>query len=193
MMKKARTAAIAAFGVGVVLAAAACSSGGSSSAAGGGSSAAGGGASSASGPVTLTFWNNATPGPGLTYYQNAIKQFDAAHPGVTIKMQNIQNEDYDGKLQTALASNTAPDIFFQRGGGKMQAMVNAGQLQALTLSAADKTNIGAGAPVDSINGTVYGIPLDANPRASTTARTSSPRPASPRRRPPSPSSRPTSP
>ena len=161
MMKKARTAAVAALGVGVVLAAAACSSGGSSSASG--SASAGGGASSASGPVTLTFWNNATPGPGLTYYQNAIKQFDAAHPGVTIKMQNIQNEDYDGKLQTALNSNTAPDIFFQRGGGKMQAMVNANQLQALTLSATDKTNIGAGAPVDSINGTVYGIPLDANP------------------------------
>ncbi|MFZ0164033.1 MAG: extracellular solute-binding protein, partial [Trebonia sp.] len=140
MMKKARTAAVAALGVSVVLAAAACSSGGSS---GGGSS------SSASGPVTLTFWNNATPGPGLTYYQNAIKQFEAAHPGVTIKMQAIQNEDYDGKLQTALASNSAPDIFFQRGGGKMQAMVNAGQLQALNLSATDKTNIGAGAPVDS--------------------------------------------
>ena len=154
MMKKARTAAIAALGVGVVLAAAACSSGGSS---GGGSS------SSASGPVTLTFWKNATPGPGLTYFQNAIKQFDAAHPGVTIKMQNIQNEDYDGKLQTALNSNTAPDIFFQRGGGKMQAMVNAGQLQTLNLSAADKTNIGSAGPVDSINGTVYGIPLDANP------------------------------
>ena len=44
-------------------------------------------------------------------------------------MQNIQNEDYDGKLQTALASNTAPDIFFQRGGGKMLAMVNASQLR----------------------------------------------------------------
>jgi raffinose/stachyose/melibiose transport system substrate-binding protein len=161
MMKKARTAAIAALGAGVVLAAAACSSGGSTSA--GGTASAGGGASSASGPVTLTFWNNATPGPGLTYYQNAIKQYEAAHPGVTIKMQNIQNEDYDGKLQTALNSNTAPDILFQRGGGKMQAMVNAGQLQALNLSAADKTNIGAGAPVDSINGTVYGIPLDANP------------------------------
>lgn len=154
MMKKTPAAAIAALGLGIVLAASACS---------GGSSGGGGGSSSSNGPVTLTFWNNATPGPGLTYYQNAVKQFEAAHPGVTIKMQNIQNESYDGKLQTALASNTAPDILFQRGGGKMQAMVNAGQLQALNLSAADKTNIGAGAPVDSINGTVYGIPLDANP------------------------------
>lgn len=156
MMKKTPAAAIAALGLGIVLAASACSSSG-------GSSGGGGGSSSSNGPVTLTFWNNATPGPGLTYYQNAVKQFEAAHPGVTIKMQNIQNESYDGKLQTALASNTAPDILFQRGGGKMQAMVNAGQLQALNLSAADKTNIGAGAPVDSINGTVYGIPLDASP------------------------------
>ena len=155
MMKKTRAAAIAALGLGVALAASACSSGGSS--------ASGGSNSNSSGPVSLTFWNNATPGPGLTYYQNAIKQFEADHPGVTIKMQAIQNEDYDGKLQTALASNSAPDIFFQRGGGKMQAMVNAGQLQALNLSATDKTNIGAGAPVDSINGTVYGIPVDANP------------------------------
>jgi raffinose/stachyose/melibiose transport system substrate-binding protein len=159
MMKRTRAAAIAALGLGVALAASACSSGGSSS----GPSNSSGGGSSSSGPVTLTFWNNATPGPGLTYYQTAVKQFEAAHPGVTIKMQAIQNEDYDGKLQTALNSNTAPDILFQRGGGKMQAMVNANQLQALNLSATDKTNIGAGAPVDSINGTVYGIPLDANP------------------------------
>jgi raffinose/stachyose/melibiose transport system substrate-binding protein len=167
MMKKTPAAAIAALGLGVVLAAAACSSG-SSSTGGGTSSSTGGASSTATGagnssPVSLTFWNNATPGPGLVYYQTAIKQFEALHPNVTIHMQNIQNENYDGKLQTALNSNTAPDIFFQRGGGKMQAMVNAGQLQALTLSADDKTNIGAGGPVDSINGTVYGIPLDANP------------------------------
>jgi raffinose/stachyose/melibiose transport system substrate-binding protein len=163
MMKNTRVAAIAALGLGVTLAAAACSSGSSSSSSSTSPSGSASASTSSSAPVTLTFWNNATPGPGLVYYQNAVKEFEAANPGVTIKMQNIQNESYDGKLQTALASNTAPDILFQRGGGKMQAMVNAGQLQALNLSAADKTNIGAGTPVDSINGTVYGIPLDANP------------------------------
>src|SRR5579859_5526230 len=106
MMKKTPAAAVAALGLGVVLAAAACSSGGGSSTTGGGatsSSTGSGSNSSSSSPVSLTFWNNATPGPGLVYYQNAVKQFEAAHPGVTIKMQNIQNESYDGKLQTALA------------------------------------------------------------------------------------------
>ncbi len=76
MMKKTPAAAIAALGLGLVLATAACSSGGSSSTGGGTSSSTGGASSSATGtgnssPVTLNFWNNATPGPGLVYYQTA--------------------------------------------------------------------------------------------------------------------------
>ena len=155
MMKKTRAAAIAALGLGVALAASACSSGGSSS---------GGGGSSSGGNVTMTFWTNATPGPGLVFMQNAVKSFDAAHPGVTIKLQAIQNEDYDGKLQTALASNTAPDIFFQRGGGKMLAMVNANQVAPLTLTAADQANVSAAALAgETLNGKIYAIPLDQQP------------------------------
>jgi raffinose/stachyose/melibiose transport system substrate-binding protein len=154
MMKKTRAAAIAALGLGVALAASACSSGGSS----------GGGGSSSGGNVTLTFWTNAVPGPGLTYFQNAVKAYNAAHPGVTVKMQNIQNESLDGKLQTALNSGTAPDIFFQRGGGKMLAMVNANQVQALTLTAADQANISAAALAsETLNGKVYAIPVDTQP------------------------------
>jgi raffinose/stachyose/melibiose transport system substrate-binding protein len=157
MMKKTRAAAIAALGLGVALAASACSSGGSS----GGSTSGG---SSSGGNVTMTFWTNATPGPGLTFFQNAVKSFDAANPGVTIKMQTIQNEDYDGKLQTALASNSAPDIFFQRGGGKMLAMVQANQVAPLTLTAADQANVSAAALAgESLNGKIYAIPMDQQP------------------------------
>jgi raffinose/stachyose/melibiose transport system substrate-binding protein len=155
MMKKTPAAAIAALGLGVVLAAAACSSGGSSN---------GGNGSSSTSPVTLTFWTNATPGPGLTFFQNAVKSFDTAHPGVTINMQAIQNEDYDGKLQTALASNSAPDIFFQRGGGKMLAMVTANQVAPLTLTAADQANVSAAALAgETLNGKIYAIPMDQQP------------------------------
>jgi raffinose/stachyose/melibiose transport system substrate-binding protein len=153
MTKKTRAAAIAALGLGVALAASACAGGGS-----------GGSGSSSNGQVTLTFWTNATPGPGLTYFQNAIKTYDTLHPNVTIKMQTIQNEDYDGKLQTALNSSSTPDIFFQRGGGKMLAMVNANKLQPLTLTAADQENVSAAALAsESINGKVYAIPLDSQP------------------------------
>ena len=158
MMKKTRTAAIAALGLGVALAASACAGGSSGNGSGNSSG------SSSSGPVTLTFWTNATPGPGLTYFQNAIKTYDTLHKNVTIKMQNIQNEDYDGKLQTALNSNSTPDIFFQRGGGKMLAMVNANKVQPLTLTAADQQNVSAAALAgESLNGKVYAVPLDVQP------------------------------
>jgi raffinose/stachyose/melibiose transport system substrate-binding protein len=152
MMKKSRTAAIAALGLGVALAASACAGGGNSS------------GSSSNGKVTLTFWTNATPGPGLVFFQNAVRTYHTLHPNVTIKMQSIQNEDLDGKLQTALNSNSAPDIFLQRGGGKMLAMLNANEIQPLNLTTADKANVSAAALAsDSINGKVYAIPLDTEP------------------------------
>jgi raffinose/stachyose/melibiose transport system substrate-binding protein len=155
MMKKTRTAAIAALGLALALAASAC--------AGGGSSGSGSG-SSANGQVTVTFWTNATPGPGLVYFQNAVKTYHALHPNVTVKMQTIQNEDLDGKLQTALNSNSAPDIFLQRGGGKMLAMVNANEIQPLNLTAADQASASTAALAsESINGKVYAMPVDTQP------------------------------
>lgn len=151
-MKKRSRAAIAALGLGVALTASACA---------GGASASG---PSANGQTTLSLWTNVTPGPGLTYFQNAIKTFDAAHPGVTIKMQTIQNEDFDGKLQTALNSNSAPDIFMQRGGGKLQAMVEAGQVQQLHLTAADNASVSPAALAsDTVDGKVYAMPTDIQP------------------------------
>jgi len=132
----------------------------------GGSDDGGGddGGGSAGGKVTVTVWENASPGPGAEYWKSAAAAYHAAHPNVTIKIQYVQNEDFDGKLQTALNSGSAPDVFLQRGGGKMQAMVDAGQLQALGLTDTDKANVGAAALAgDSIDGKVYAMPLDTAP------------------------------
>jgi raffinose/stachyose/melibiose transport system substrate-binding protein len=154
MTRKTRGATAAAIGLGIALAATGCAGGSS-----------GGSGGSSGGKVTVTFWENATNGPdGLNYFQSAAKQFEAQHPNVTIQYQTIQNEDLDGKLQTALNANSAPDIFLQRGGGKMQAEVNAGQLQALNLNATDQANVGAGALAsETINSQVYALPFDTQP------------------------------
>jgi raffinose/stachyose/melibiose transport system substrate-binding protein len=153
MTRKTRSATAVAIGLGIAFAASGCA---------GGSSGSGG---SSDGKVTITFWENATNGPdGMNYFNAAAKQFEALHPDVTIQYQTIQNEDFDGKLQTVLNANSAPDIFLQRGGGKMQAEVNAGQLQALDLTATDKTNIGASAlSSETIDGQVYAVPFDTQP------------------------------
>ena len=91
-----------------------------------------GNSSSDGGKVTMSLWENSTTGPGLEFWKTAVSDYEKSHPNVTINVQAIQNEDLDGKLQTALNSGNAPDIFLQRGGGKMTAMVDAGQVMDLT-------------------------------------------------------------
>jgi raffinose/stachyose/melibiose transport system substrate-binding protein len=149
MTRKAKGAAFVALGLGVALAATGCAGGSDNS------------GSSSGGKVTLTVWTNSTTGPGQQFFKDAASAFEKANSDVTVKIQAVQNEDLDGKLQTALNSNSAPDIFLQRGGGKMQAMVDAGQIQALDLSATAKANAGSAAlSGESIDGKIYAMPLD---------------------------------
>ena len=89
---------------------------------GAGLTACGGGTPSATsgssgGATTMTFWHNATTGDGKAFWAKTVADFQKAHPNVKINIQAIQNEELDGKLQTALNSGSAPDIFLQRGGG----------------------------------------------------------------------------
>ena len=127
---------------------------------------AGSDASEDGGKVTMTFWHNSTTGPGKAYWASTVKAFEEKYPNVTIKTQAIQNEDLDGKLQTALNSGSAPDIFLQRGGGKMAAMADAGQLMDISgsIDAATKTAVSNGAfKGESYNGKVYAMPVDVLP------------------------------
>ncbi|MEU1080170.1 extracellular solute-binding protein [Streptomyces sp. NPDC005908] len=151
MTRMTRSATAAAIGLCLALATAGCAGGEDDGASGGGK-------------ATVTLWTNAMEGRGLVFWQNAAKEYKAQHPDVTIKIQTVQNEDLDGKLQNALNSGSVPDIFLQRGGGKMQAMVEAGQIQALELTDADRENVGEAALEGvSIDGKVYAIPMDTQP------------------------------
>jgi raffinose/stachyose/melibiose transport system substrate-binding protein len=153
MTRKTRLAALVALAAGTALLATGCSSGSSD-------------AGSSNGKVTMTFWHNSTTGPGKAYWVKTAKDFEALHPNVTIKIQAIQNEDLDGKLQTALNSGDAPDIFLQRGGGKMNAMVQAGQVMDIgsSISKAAKSAISAGTFKGyEKNGATYAMPIDVLP------------------------------
>ncbi|MET8577254.1 extracellular solute-binding protein [Streptomyces sp. NPDC005012] len=151
MTRKIRGAAAVAFGLGIALVATGCAGNGEDT------------SDSANGEVTLTVWENASPGPGQEFWESAVKEYMAENPKITIELQTVQNEDFDGKLQTALNSNSAPDIFLQRGGGKMRAMVEAGQLKELPFTEQDKANAGAAVAGATIDGKVYAVPLSTNP------------------------------
>ncbi|WP_348789046.1 extracellular solute-binding protein [Leifsonia sp. NPDC080035] len=114
------------------------------------------------GKVTMTFWHNAATGPGAQFWKDTVAGFEKANPNVTIKIQQVQNEDLDGKLQTALNSGDAPDIFLQRGGGKMNAEAQAGQLKDLTsgISADAKKNISEGSfKAETYQDKIYAMPV----------------------------------
>ncbi|WP_231384074.1 ABC transporter substrate-binding protein [Cellulomonas sp. URHD0024] len=154
MARKMRGAALVALGAGIALAVGGCSSSDN-----GGSDDS---TPDASHPVEMTLWTNATTGPGGQFFKDTVKSFETANPGVTIKIQTVQNEDLDGKLQTALNAGDAPDIFLQRGGGKMAAMVDADQLMDITDSISDETKAGVGEgafKAESIDDKTYAMPV----------------------------------
>lgn len=155
MKRNIRVVGAIALAAATAMLAAGCSSGGGS-----------GDSGSSGGKVSMSLWDNATTGPGAAFWKNAVKDFESTHPNVTIKIQTVQNEDFDGKLQTALNSGDAPDIFMQRGGGKMAAMADAGQLQDLSNSvdASTKKAVGDGAfKSQSIGDKLYAMPQTVGP------------------------------
>jgi raffinose/stachyose/melibiose transport system substrate-binding protein len=152
---KAGRAAVVAAAAGLLLTTAACGSDNSSTA-----------SSDPNAKVTMTLWTNSTTGPGVDFFKSAAAEFHTAHPNVTIKVQSVQNEDYDGKLQTALQAGkgSAPDIMYQRGGGKMLAMVQAGQLSEVNVSSDIQSNISPGTlSIYQADGKTYGMPMSVTP------------------------------
>ena len=130
------------------------------------SACSGSSGSSSDGKVTMTLWHNAATGPGQVFWKETVADFEKANPDVAIKIQAVQNEDLDGKLQTALNSGDAPDIFLQRGGGKMTAMVQADQLMDLTdkLSADTKSTISKGTfKAETYQDKVWAMPVSVLP------------------------------
>lgn len=154
MKRKIRSIAMVAVAASVALVITGCSGGSSTT------------SESSDGPVTMTFWHNSTTGAGKQYWEDTVAAFEKLHPNVTIEIQAIQNEDMDGKLQTALNSGDGPTIFMARGGGKLQDVVDAGQVQDLTdkIDSDTKSALGDAAfSAYSFDGKVYGMPLSVLP------------------------------
>jgi ABC-type glycerol-3-phosphate transport system substrate-binding protein len=154
MTRKIRTAAIIAFGATIALTATACST----------SDDGGAGASSEGKDVTLTVWENNTSGTeGPQFWKDTAAAFEKANPTVKIKIVGVQNEDLDGKLQTAMNGGNPPDVFLQRGGGKLADMVEAGMVADIT-DAIDAPDIPEGAfGSGTYKGKIYSVPMTVQP------------------------------
>jgi raffinose/stachyose/melibiose transport system substrate-binding protein len=77
----------------------ACSSGGGGS-----------GSSSASGPVTLTVWENYGTEQNATALKNLAVAFHKLHPNITVNVVSQPADNYFALLQAAAVSKTGPDL-----------------------------------------------------------------------------------
>ena len=93
-----RTILVAGVAVAAILATA-CSSGGGSS-----------GSSSASGPVTLTVWENYGTEQNATALKNLAAAFHKLHPNITVNVVSQPADNYFALLQAAAVSKTGPDL-----------------------------------------------------------------------------------
>jgi raffinose/stachyose/melibiose transport system substrate-binding protein len=116
---------------------------------------------SAGGDTTVEWWHNSNTGEGKEYYDQVAADFEAANPGVTVQVEAMQHEDMVTKLQAAMQAGTdVPDVFMSRGGGELQADIEAGLLRDLTTDASDTIEkISSFAGQYSVDDKVYALPF----------------------------------
>jgi multiple sugar transport system substrate-binding protein len=127
------------------------------------------------GKVNLTFMFSGQP-QEQTAYKNVVKKFEEANPDVKVKTVVTAGDQYDTKLQAAIAGKSVPDVFFYNP-GNLKAYVNSGVLKDIT----DLVENAEGADLTKIwesgvnkyrydgevsgQGAIYGLPKDLGPFA----------------------------
>jgi raffinose/stachyose/melibiose transport system substrate-binding protein len=139
MRSTTRSAALAVFCAGVLTLTAAC----------GGSDASD---ESSSGDTTITWWHNSNNEPGMGYYEQVAKDFEADHPGVNIEINAMAHEDMVAKLAAGFQSGDIPDVYMERGGGELADHVEAGMVRDISDDASEE--------IEKIGGSVAGWQVD---------------------------------
>jgi raffinose/stachyose/melibiose transport system substrate-binding protein len=135
----------------VALAATACGGGGSSAPP----------AAAPSGPVTLTWWHNATTDPLKGLWQQVANSYHSAHQNVSFQVDPIQNEQFLTKVPLALQSSDPPSLYQEWGGGREASEIPSGKVMDLTQQVSSW--IGELGPVAKgwqVDGKQYGVPYD---------------------------------
>src|SRR3954465_11182201 len=94
-------------------------------------------------------------------WEEAERPYEAAHPGVKIEMQFLENEAYKAKLPTILQSKDRPHIIYSWAGGVLKAQIEAGVLEDITDQVKGYSDTIAPAALAAFtqNGRVYGLPM----------------------------------
>jgi len=109
----------------------------------------------------LTFWSWRQE--DRTQYEQFIDTFEAANPGITIKLETFEAANYNTVLSTALAGGTGPDLMMVRAYGGMEALSSAGYLAPLSAETvpalADFNPAAIAAETQRSDNQIYAVPF----------------------------------
>lgn len=111
----------------------------------------------ASQEVTVWDWKSGDPAASA-YYEKAKANFEAAHPGATIRYVMQPLDQYYTLLGTALSSNSGPDLFLLNGGAQAKARIGA-LLKLDDKVASIKSDLVGWPEFTGPDGGLYAIPL----------------------------------
>ncbi|MCA2228337.1 extracellular solute-binding protein [Nonomuraea aurantiaca] len=112
--------------------------------------------------VTLEWWHLSTSEPLKTMWATRAKEFEAAHPNVTMKLTVLENDAYKAKLTTLTQSGKAPDLFATWGGGVLRQQIDAGLVKDITTDVAPVMDgfTKASLAAYQFDGKTYALPTD---------------------------------
>jgi len=111
---------------------------------------------------TTVKWLHIEANPAqVKIWEEVARAYEAAHPGVRIEMQFLENEAYKAKLPTILQSKDRPHIIYSWAGGVLKAQIEAGVLEDITdqVKGYSDTITPAALAAFTQNGRVYGLPI----------------------------------
>jgi raffinose/stachyose/melibiose transport system substrate-binding protein len=94
-------------------------------------------------------------------WDEVARAYEAAHPGVKVEMQFLENEAYKAKLPTILQSKDRPHVIYSWAGGVLKTQIEAGVLEDITdqVKGYSDTITPAALAAFTQNGRVYGLPI----------------------------------
>ncbi|MGY4688627.1 extracellular solute-binding protein [Salibacterium sp. K-3] len=120
---------------------------------GGGSEEAGGGEE-----AELSIWHIET-GDAEAVLQEAAQRFEEEHEGVTVELNQYQNDPYKEQIITSMGGDSPPDIFHSWGGGWLENFVNSDQVMNITEDVDTDRFLQTGLDTVTFDEEIYGVPV----------------------------------
>lgn len=114
---------------------------------------------------TITMVNKFSDPSVSEYFPAMAKEFEEAHPGVTVEVQQESDQGYKDKIKVLASSNSIPDIYFAWPGSYAKQFVDAGLALDLTSAigpgtAWNETLVPGAVSAGAYDGKNYGVPID---------------------------------